>query len=147
MEAGKYSAKIVECGLTEDAEGKPRPFLMFETSSGEKVRWSGSLSSDKSCAYTAKSLVNAGYTLDSFKELNFDQAHVLYFKPQEIEIEVEKTIGKNGKEYANVKFINTKSSQMKRFQGMVSDHYKAYFVKARAGDPVQPAKPKEEAPF
>jgi hypothetical protein len=102
---GKFKAIVQDATLEENNDGGLRVVVMFATEKNDSVRWSGSLSTDKSQDFCLEQLARLGWKGKSVEELAVLTGMDLDCK-KEFEIIIEHTITEKGKTFANVKYIN-----------------------------------------
>lgn len=140
MKAGKYIAKVENCGVVPDKKDRtPQPFIQFKTETDETITWYGSLKNEKATDYAVKAAVTCG-----FLGSDWDQFNKLMMAPgQKVQIEVEEN-DYEGKTYPRVKWINA----LRSFETMSADEIKTKVSSAAKFAQIKSAAPKtEEVPF
>lgn len=164
--AGKYVAKITAYGLEPGRnEGDPPRVAMkleFNQADGQRrvMTWRGGLGEGKPRKFTIDTLMDCGFKADDLGILMEGPASGALDMDSEVEIVVAHSVGKDGKTYANVKYINklgggAKFEEIKDKQGVkvTLDSMKGDLMAAAAekGVTLSHAKPKavvaDDLPF
>lgn len=116
-----YDVQVVDAGLAETKDGGAQPFITFKFDNGKTMNWYGSMKSDKSKEFTAKALITAGFVGNDFSDLSAGYTP-MNFQGVNVTVELEHPQDKSGavdtKKF-RIKWINRKSTGVKKFQGTV----------------------------
>jgi hypothetical protein len=104
LEAGNHDAIAVDCSLVKDKDGKPAVVVVLETREGERVKWRGSLVGEFS-KYAYNNLLTLGFR-GALTDLSEGVGGL--WAPKTVDILVDHYTSKDGKTFANVKYINEK---------------------------------------
>lgn len=146
MTEGKYTAKIVNYGLSETKAGDPQAFVEFQlTDDGSKWTWFGGTKSEKQAEISAKTLVDMEFSGNNFSDLmkpNMLNTTLVYTL-----VIVEETY--NGKKSFKVKFVNRPHQGPKSIAdtnaAKKADMFSGMLAKAKAQAGIKP-KVKNHAP-
>lgn len=134
----KYDATITDCGLA-DKNGSPQPFVSFNVLDGEgnsqNMTWYGSMSTEASREYSAKQLIQIGFTGNDFSDLK--KGSIMFDGSLKLTVTLEPSQKKNeagvweNTDKLKIKWINVKTTKLEKFAGQVPSQV-ALFAKIKS---------------